>query len=149
TFEVASIKPSDRNARGMMLDLVPGGGLKGVNVRLRTLIEFAYDVDRTQLSGGPGWMESEGFDILAKGPGGEGGPTEGLARRERLDAERPRLQALLAERFGLKIRHEPKEMPVYILVMSKNGHRMRETEDRSGVRRNRGEITSKGAPLEI
>jgi bla regulator protein BlaR1 len=148
-FEVASIKPSDRDARGMTLQLMPGGGLRAVNVRLRGLIEFAYDVDRSRISGGPGWLESEGFDILAKGQGGEVRDTGGPPSREQVQEVRLRLQALLADRFQLKVHRDPKEMAVYALAVAKNGHKLRESGDGYGIRRDRGQMTGQGATLEM
>jgi len=68
SFEVASIRPSDPNARGVRIQFLPGGGLRAENARVRQLIEFAYHIQNFQLSGGPGWITSEGFDILAKAP---------------------------------------------------------------------------------
>src|SRR6266404_6514616 len=71
-FEVASIKPSDPNARGMRLANTPGNGLRTTGVTLKTLIEFAYDVQDFQLSGGPGLLRTERYDIVAKAERPEG-----------------------------------------------------------------------------
>src|SRR4051812_6773017 len=66
TFEVASIKPSDPDARGTSIQFMPGGGLKMTNIPLRGMITFAYDVRDFQVSGGPGWVGNERFDVMAK-----------------------------------------------------------------------------------
>jgi uncharacterized protein (TIGR03435 family) len=64
-FEVASVKPSNPSARGMMLQITPGGGIRTVNTNLRQLITMAYEIERFQLSGGPSWIETERFDVQA------------------------------------------------------------------------------------
>ena len=157
TFEVASIKPADPDARGMILNLLPGGGLRAVNVRLRQLIEFAYDIQNFQISGGPGWFESQGFDILAKAPQS----TEATDLRQMSDAQRKvfqkqvqqRLQALLAERFQLAIHRATKEMPVYALVVAKNGPKVKESTGGDGRRQEMrgrpGDLTGERATPEM
>jgi hypothetical protein len=87
-FEVASIKPSAADARGMSLQLQPPSGLRASNVPVRMLITFAYDVRDFQILGGPGWIGSDRFDILAKAertPGSENVPDD---PRKMTDAQR-------------------------------------------------------------
>src|SRR5665213_2214930 len=71
-FDVASIKPSSPDARGssMLTDKV--GGLNVENMPLRALITSAYGIRDFQLSGGPGWIGTEHYDIIAKPEGVEG-----------------------------------------------------------------------------
>jgi len=64
-FEVASIKPAPPGGRGMSLN-IGGGRFRTENVPLRMLITFAYDLRDHQLSGGPGWINDDRFDIVAK-----------------------------------------------------------------------------------
>src|SRR5438045_105718 len=67
-FEVASIKPHHAGgARGTTLGMQPGR-YTATNVTLRTLIVNAYHLQSFQLSGGPGWIGSDHFDIVAKIP---------------------------------------------------------------------------------
>lgn len=142
-FEVASIKPADPDARGVRIQFTPGGGLSAMNVRPRQLIELAYDVQSFQISGGPGWLNSQGFDIIAKAPQSPEAPAK---ERQMTEAHREqfrqRVQALLGERFQLVIRRDTKEMPVYALVVAKNGPRLKEsTGEGTGIRAGRGEIS--------
>src|SRR3954471_19446182 len=91
-FEVASIKPNVPDGSGNILVGIqpqPGGRLTINNGNLRMLIRFAYNVDDTQISGGPPWIDSDRYDIVAKG--------EGDATTDQL---RQMLQTLLADRFG-------------------------------------------------
>src|ERR1051325_3207264 len=67
-YEVASIKPSPPGTMGVMMTYTPSGGFSARNARVRQLITLAYDIQSYQLSGGPSWLDSEGFDIEAKPP---------------------------------------------------------------------------------
>ena len=63
-FEVASVKP---NSSGLVLGVpAPRGTFRAQNVSLEMLIERAYDVLPSAISGGPGWKQAERFDINAK-----------------------------------------------------------------------------------
>ena len=66
TFEVASIKPANPDTPGSSIQFMPGGGLKMTGIPLRAMITFAYDVRDFQISGGPGWMGTERFDVMAR-----------------------------------------------------------------------------------
>jgi len=72
TFEVASIKPAQPGATGRSFTQRPGGGLVTSNATIRMLMAFAYQVMPEEISGGPPWAESDGFDIDAKGTGPRG-----------------------------------------------------------------------------
>lgn len=116
-FDVVSVKPSapDEHNRFMMQNQ-PGGAFRLAGVPLRMLIMQAYDVKVFQLSGGPDWIRTDRWDITAKAEG-----VEGRLPRPRLN---PMLQALMADRFQLKIHNETKEMPVYGLIVDKKGSKL-------------------------
>lgn len=111
TFEVASVK---RNLAGGN-----GGGtrqLRGsftaTNSTLQALIRYAWGVMDYQIQG-PGWMATERYDIDARGSVDADSRAAGVM-----------LQNLLAERFGLKIRRDVRQWPVYALVVAKGGSRL-------------------------
>src|ERR1700733_3295160 len=89
SFEVASIKPSqpasaDRQIAGVQ---TPGGGrLNTFSTSLRMLITYAYNVKDFQVSGGPGWANSETYDIVAKADGNATRPQARLMLLELLKA---------------------------------------------------------------
>jgi bla regulator protein blaR1 len=118
SFEVASIKPSNSADRRPLFKSEPGGSFTALNVPVKQLIELAYNVKDYQISGGPGWMASDLFDITAKADG----PAD-FVRNSLM------LQSLLAERFHLVIRRETKEMSVYALVVSKNGPKFKDAHE--------------------
>jgi uncharacterized protein (TIGR03435 family) len=111
-FETASIKPSSPGQLGMGIDLLPAR-IRIVNSPLRLCIQFAWNVKDFQVSGGPGWADTEHFDIEARAAG----PFKG-------DEFRAMLQALLAGRFGLVIHRETKERPGYALVPARGGAKL-------------------------
>jgi uncharacterized protein (TIGR03435 family) len=82
---------------------------------------FAYQVMPEEISGGPSWAESDGFDIDAKGTGAKVPPSE----------FRQMIQTLLAERFHLKMHREQRPLTVYVLVQAKNRAKLVEATDRS------------------
>src|ERR1700688_3687058 len=65
-FEVASIKPSAPDARGMYIRPGPGGGVSITNMTLKELIVIAWRVQPFQISGGPTWLDSVHYDVTAK-----------------------------------------------------------------------------------
>ncbi len=106
-FEVASIKPSAPDQRGMFIRPGANGGLDITNMPLKELIVIAWRIQPFQLSGGPSWIGSEHFDISAKPEH----KTEG-------DKILLMLQSLLEDRLQLKVHHETKELPIYALVLA-------------------------------
>jgi uncharacterized protein (TIGR03435 family) len=142
-FEVASIRPSNPKAGpapggGKSKD--GGGGLLPALEHHRFnysdtvfgLMAHAYGVGSCRIqaancvfiSGGPDWLKKDRFDIQAKTP--DGSPD--YTFRQFVSGETPQLdlmlQALLAERFNLKIHHETKQLPVYALTFMKKSSKL-------------------------
>jgi bla regulator protein blaR1 len=113
-FEVASVKPNKSGDNSISMRRQPGGRVTVTNAPLRMLITFAYDLREHQLSGGPGWLNSDRYDIVAKAESPN--PTE--------EEMKLMFQTLLADRFQLKAHRETKELPVYALSVGKNGPKL-------------------------
>src|SRR6266576_3662753 len=104
-FEVATIKPNKSGDGRVMLQVQPGGRFNATNVTLRLLIRNAYQLQDFQIVGGPGWLASDHFDIVAKieagdqdaMPAGPPVPGQGPTRLQLM------LRSLLAERFKLAV----------------------------------------------
>jgi len=109
-FEVASIKPAAPDQRGTFIRLAPGGRLNVTNMPVKEMIAIAWRIQPFQISGSPGWLDSARFDISAK-------PEDGAKQSE----APAMLQALLADRFQLTFHRETKELPIYALVVAKEG----------------------------
>jgi len=112
-FDAASIKPSGPGAIGSTYGF-QRGGIEVHNGTLKGLIEMAYGVRDFQITGGPGWLGSAQYNIVAKGPD------------EPVPAVRLRVQSLLAERFGLQFHRETREIAEYALTTAKNGTKLAE-----------------------
>ena len=126
-FEVASVKRSEPITPAMVQSgrLHMGASVDSLHVRISQLSLFeltalAYQVKGHQISG-PDWMVTERYDIQAKLPDG--------GRRGQVPAM---LQALLAERFGMRLHRENRELSVYALVVANGGPRLKASpvEDR-------------------
>jgi uncharacterized protein (TIGR03435 family) len=111
-FEVASVKTNKSGPQMMMMRPVPSE-FRMTNIPLRLLIVQAYRLSNYQLVGGPGWMDSERFDIVAKAPSGSP-PDQTMLM----------LRGLLADRFKLKVHAETREAQVYALVLARNDGRL-------------------------
>jgi uncharacterized protein (TIGR03435 family) len=139
-FEVASVKPCNGDER------VPEGGggrgesgggpasspgrLRTACMPLRFFIETAYihfadtRFDRTRdlrLVGGPAWIDSAEYQIEAKAPDNT---SQSMMRG-------PMLQGLLEDRFQLRIHREARKIPVYELVVARQGFNLSPTDGRS------------------
>ena len=78
------------------------------------LIVAAYSVSEDNFAGGPGWITSDLFDVVAKVPDGTTIATANIM-----------LQNLLAERFHLVIRNDTRPVPRYVLTVGKNGSKLK------------------------
>ena len=109
SFDVASVKPNHSVETQTVSITQPGGRYTASNMTLRALIKTAYGMHDDQLTGGPDWIDKDRFDIAAKAEGFTGAA-------EFRDTARLMLRPLLADRFGLVLRRERRELPVYALV---------------------------------
>ena len=121
-FEVATVKPSApldmaamRAGTAHMGTRIDASRVDIGTASLLRLICTAYRLKPYQVSG-PDWLKSTNFDIQAKIPDGVSA-----------DKVPEMLQALLADRFGLKIHRDSKEQPVYALVVAAGGLKVKES----------------------
>jgi uncharacterized protein (TIGR03435 family) len=119
-FEVAAIKPAAPLSGGAVAigTKADPGRVTYNGVPLTLLIMNAYKVKRYQITGGPDWLNSERFDVIAKLP-------EGAKQDQVPDM----LQSLLENRFGLKLHHDTKELPLYELTVGKGGPKFKASEE--------------------
>jgi bla regulator protein BlaR1 len=123
-FEVASVKPNKSGSPREPTMILPGGRFTATNNTVRALILNAYGIFSSPylLLGGPSWIDSERYDVEARAETNAipaNAPNKVLWEKTRL-----MLRTLLADRFHLSVRQETKEMPVYELVVSKNGPKL-------------------------
>jgi uncharacterized protein (TIGR03435 family) len=109
TFEVAAIKPNTSGeARQGVRFFPPSDRVVVTNMTLRRLILNAYQLQDFEVVGGPGWIDSDHFDIVATGDGNHSPQDKWLMMR-----------ALILERFKLAVHKEMRELAVYALVVAK------------------------------
>jgi uncharacterized protein (TIGR03435 family) len=106
-FQVATIKPSAPDATRMMQ--IRGTRFATVGTTLFDLLIYAYNVHPSQIVGGPEWMQTAKFDVMAD-PETETRPSS--------DEMKAMLGRLLGERFHLVLRREKRDLPVFALVRS-------------------------------
>lgn len=116
-FEVASVRAAEfpnpgrgggpqQFRAGMQLD---AGRLDWGFASLADMIQYAFRVNNYQVSG-PDWIRSSRWNVVARLP-------EGASK----DNVPEMMQALLAERFHLKVHHEKRNQPVYALEVARGG----------------------------
>jgi uncharacterized protein (TIGR03435 family) len=107
TFEVASVRPNKSGSPNNNFS-IKGDTFTATNTTLRELIRVAYEAREMELTKGQEWIESERIDIVAK------------ARAQLKPGRFPdELKPLLAERFGLKVHNESREVPIYELLIAR------------------------------
>jgi bla regulator protein blaR1 len=111
---VASVK---RNTTGGGLIRILPGNISVTGMPVRILIRLAFgQLQDFQLVGGPGWTNSDRFDIEAKLEGT--GPPPGPQFVQDL------LRAVLEDRFTLKTHKETREVPIFALVLARADGRL-------------------------
>ena len=164
SFEVASIKPNRSADLGRRIMFLPGR-LNATGITVKFLISMAYGVKEFQVSGGPGWIDSQRYDIDAKQEDSQTEEENKLPPDQMREHNQLMIQALLADRFKLQVSHTTKELPVYALVVAKNGPKLPQAKPgdtypngikgpdgvaHAGMfmmRRGGGELTGQGVPL--
>jgi uncharacterized protein (TIGR03435 family) len=116
-FDVASVKTNRSSQHGSGIDTEPGM-VTIRNVSLKLIIQAAYGVKGYQVSG-PGWLDSERYDIVAKAasPVWED------------DKPMPMLRPLLADRFKPALHSETRDLPAWMLVSGNKGPKLHASKD--------------------
>ena len=125
SFDVISVKPnkSSIGAHGLIVTEFTADGFRGVNVPVHTLLLEAYGLHEGESFGEPAWAGSEVFDIEAK----VAGPDVAAFTQLDSDQRQAMLRQILAERFGLTVHRENREIPVYALSVAKGGAKLKES----------------------
>ena len=125
SFEVTSVKvnvsgtvvlPDGRVATGTNVSSA-GGRFTAQNASLFTLVSMAHGIPEFRIAGGPRWLRATRFNIEAKAQTAVNEPEMMLM-----------LRSLLADRFGLSLHREIKEMPAHVLLLAKKGFTLLPTQ---------------------
>ena len=108
-FEAAQVRVAAKTRNAYLrTGEVHNGRYQIKTATLVDLIQQAYDYKPDKIVGGPSWIEMDRFDVTAKVPPDTTPETQKLM-----------LQALLAERFNLKVHKDNRPLPTYALVAGK------------------------------
>lgn len=119
-FDVASVKPTGRPPESSTTGwIVSHGSFTARAAWVRGLIAFAHDVRATQVHGGPAWVDSEQYDVIAKA-----GSTD-----TNLDQMKAMVRTLLADRFKFAAHRDTREGTIYTLAVGRNGLKMQEAKE--------------------
>jgi len=113
-WDVATVRPSDPNARNDKFDVV-GRHIIVQNQTVDIMLMMAYGLQKSQIIGAPQWTKTEHYDV------------DGVADvdgQPNVKQFQSMVRKLLAERFGLKAHHEQREMPVFAMTVAKGGEKM-------------------------
>jgi uncharacterized protein (TIGR03435 family) len=138
SFDVASVKPSAPDSHTETRRW-PGGRFTATGITLRALMQRAWDVQDFQIVGGPKWIDNDRFDIDAR------------ARLDDTAKLNTLIQALLAERFHLKVHQETRTTLGYSLVAAKRGIKLTRnpTSGASTWSLFRGNLVAKNASMDM
>jgi uncharacterized protein (TIGR03435 family) len=119
-FDVISIKPSPPGNRpgGMGIRPLPGGqSYVATGVPVKLIMKLMYHITDSQISGGPGWLDTDRYDIQAK-----------AERPSDIDQLHEMFQTLLVDRFQLKFHREMRDMSALALTVDKSGPKLKLNE---------------------
>lgn len=149
TYDVVSIRSS--NLEGMSINS-SGDRFVARGMTLWGLLFNAYKLrPNDDVPGLPGWAKSERFGVEAGMDADTYAELQRMPVQEQSEERAIMLQALLADRFKLKMHYESRERPIYALVIAKSGSRLKEwpsSKTPGGVSWDRGHIEVRGAPME-
>lgn len=152
SYDIVSIKPDRASEIGTHIHVSEDrDSFIATGVTAKYLIELAYEVRDFQISGGPGWADSEKYAINAKMDADTVEALKKLPREQGSGRRQLMLQSLLVERFKLKLSHSSKELPIYALAVAKNGPKLSQAANPVGPSgsssHKRGEVTITGMPM--
>jgi uncharacterized protein (TIGR03435 family) len=109
-FSAEIVKLNKSGSQEQSGGLLPGGQFAATNISIIQLLQFAYRVDESAISGMPSWFQSDHFDIVAKGSPNTSDPEL-----------RTMMQNLLASEFKLSARNVLKPQDAFVLIVAKGG----------------------------
>ncbi len=146
-FDVSVVRISNPNAGNASSVNLNSQNLKAINVTLAMLIRLADGLSDDQLSGGPSWITSQRFDITAKVDASVDPKLSPVVAQQ---MQKEMMQRLLEERFQLKIRHESKGIPGYLLTVTKRGVKdmQKDESDNPSMSINDGKLHATGITMD-
>src|ERR1017187_9519910 len=119
SFDVASIRPHALGDERFHVKIPSNGRFAATGITAKLVLMLAYDIQESQIVGGPSWLATEKWDVEAKS-------TDQVAHSA--EETHHMLQSLLGERFALRIHRQTEQRPAYILVVGKGGPKFKAAE---------------------
>ena len=135
-FAVASIRPHAPEDSLFGVKMPNNGRFSSTGTVAKLIVMLAYDVQDSQISGGPGWFTTEKWDVEARSDNGAAHTAEETRRM---------LQTLLSDRFALSIHREMQQRPAYVLTVAKSGPKI---QPKTEIGRTNIQVTSNSVHLE-
>jgi uncharacterized protein (TIGR03435 family) len=140
-FDVVDVKRNTSDQASGIASILPSGQFRAINIPLKEIIKFGFNIRDEAVIGAPGWVETEHFDVVGKAP--PVGQEETFWRSTSAvqlmrftyswdDTFRLMVQSMLADRFKLAFHRDQRQMNVYALVAAKGGPKIEKAADSSG-----------------
>jgi len=116
SFEVASIRIDGPEHGLTAFPTFPATQFIAENMSMTLLVSAAFGISDNTISAKPDWFDSTFYSVKAK-PEGDTALT--------YDQYKPLLQQMLKQRFKLAVHHETRDVPGYVLVVAKDGPKLK------------------------
>ena len=129
-FDVASIRPHTPlpHERSHIWSSSSDGNFRTMNVSLKAIIQYAFDIPESRIIDAPAWTSSQPFDIEAKSDDAVAQRLHDLPSDQAKPIKLAMIQSLLADRFGLKTHREQRQLPIYELVVARSGSKLTQSK---------------------
>jgi uncharacterized protein (TIGR03435 family) len=133
-FEVAVVRPSAPDARGLNIMINGSGEITVQGASLESLITFAWDINTQMIADAPKWLDDDHWDIIGKAS--TDAPAGGPGSAPLLDPDdlKVMLRSLLADRFKLKTHMEDRPTDAYTLVAANPKMKKADPLNRTGCK---------------
>jgi len=152
-YSSVSIKPSqsptDSLNRSKMMFSLKDGSFMAKGVTLQRLIQMAYHLQDSQISGGPDWLNSAKFDIETKLDDSYVAAMYQQTSGHKNFDDQAMLKALLSDRFKLSLHSQTQTVPAYDLIVDEGGPKLQQVDGMHMMHIERGELTASGTPIEF
>jgi uncharacterized protein (TIGR03435 family) len=118
SFEVASVRAHTTADLQFSFDITDSGRLTMRNMTIWNLARQAYGWRESQMTGGPAWIKTDGFDVVAQAA--HAGQDAHVERSSVLAM----LQVLMEDRFRFRWHEQIRETAGYVLRVATGGPRL-------------------------
>jgi uncharacterized protein (TIGR03435 family) len=149
TYDIATIRPTEPSEMGSVRSL-PSGEFISIGMPMKNTVSNAYGRFGFEILGGPSWFESDKYDIDAKPDSALGERLQKLTWGQREEVQGHMLQALLVDRFKLKVHEDTRQLPIFALVVGKGGPKLQQAKAGEPYRMTvgNGRITAQAVPID-